>query len=310
MLRSRRHPRFWLPIVGALAAAWVVGCGDDVEVGADNPDAGTSGAGATGSGADGSATGGASGGAAIGECQGKVYQCGDLLDNDGDGLVDAQDPDCLGPCDNTEESYYGGIPGQNNAPCRQDCYFDQDTGPGNDECYWNHQCDKRAVAPAFPPSGDGKCFFDAQAKTAGTNASCAQLEAAQPAQCASYCGPLTPNGCDCFGCCELPAGGGNFVWLGSTVSNVGSCDRASLSDPEKCKPCTPVPSCLNDCAECELCIGKEALPAKCTPPTDAGTDAGSVDQCPPGIQVCGLAGQPACPPGAYCITGCCRQVPR
>lgn len=35
-------------------------------------------------------------------CPKQVYQCGDLIDNDGDGLIDAEDPDCLGPCDDTE----------------------------------------------------------------------------------------------------------------------------------------------------------------------------------------------------------------
>ena len=288
---------------GALSLA--PACGDDVEVGADKA-GGDAQAGFGGSGAGGGS--GASGGAPVGECQGKVYQCGDLLDNDGDGLTDAADPDCLGPCDNTEDSFYGGIPGQNNAPCRQDCYFDQDTGTGNDECYWNHQCDPLSVAPGFSPSGDSKCGHDPNAKTSGTPKSCAELKASQLAQCESYCGPLTPNGCDCFGCCELPAGSGKHVWLGSTVANVGSCDRDGLTDPSKCKPCTPVPSCFNDCGECELCIGKSTLPAKCTP--DAGLDSGVEEQCPTGVQACGLTGQEPCPPGAYCITGCCRQVPR
>src|SRR5438132_13609674 len=35
-------------------------------------------------------------------CAGHVLQCGDCVDNDGDGLVDSHDPECLGPCDNTE----------------------------------------------------------------------------------------------------------------------------------------------------------------------------------------------------------------
>jgi hypothetical protein len=37
-------------------------------------------------------------------CDRQVYQCGDLIDNDGDGLIDALDPDCLGPCDDNEGS--------------------------------------------------------------------------------------------------------------------------------------------------------------------------------------------------------------
>src|SRR5262245_35999596 len=54
------------------------------------------------------------GGAVIVEvaCQGHVYACGNTIDDDGDGLIDAQDPDCLGPCDDTEDSYFGGISGQ------------------------------------------------------------------------------------------------------------------------------------------------------------------------------------------------------
>src|SRR5262249_52372790 len=72
-------------------------------------------------------------------CQGKVYACGDCADNDGDGRFDSDDPDCLGPCDNTESGALTlGIPGGNNAPCKADCYFDQDTGTGNDSCYWDH----------------------------------------------------------------------------------------------------------------------------------------------------------------------------
>ena len=63
-------------------------------------------------------------------CQGKTYQCGDCIDNDNDGRVDDEDPDCLGACQNNEAGYFGKIPGQNNAPCKADCYFDQDTGGG------------------------------------------------------------------------------------------------------------------------------------------------------------------------------------
>src|SRR5688500_14995939 len=56
------------------------------------------------------------------DCQGHVYQCGNLADDDMDGLIDYQDPDCLGACDDTEESLYGGIPGQAGPPCAVDCY--------------------------------------------------------------------------------------------------------------------------------------------------------------------------------------------
>jgi len=67
-------------------------------------------------------------------CQGKLYQCGNCLDDDNDGLYDSQDPDCLGACQNNEKGFFGNIPGQNNAPCKSDCYWDQDTNSGNDKC--------------------------------------------------------------------------------------------------------------------------------------------------------------------------------
>jgi len=251
-------------------------------------------------------------------CQGHIYQCGDLIDNDGDGLIDAQDPDCLGPCDNTEGSYYGGIPGQNNAPCKMDCYFDQDTGPGNDDCYWNHKCDPNEVAPAYSPEtqSGSQCAYDLKANTPGTPKTCDELYQTQSNTCLSYCGPLTPNGCDCFGCCELPAGGGKYVWLGSVDANgQGSCDLKNVADPTKCHPCEPVKGCLNTCGHCELCVGKTTLPPDCNPSgsstsSGAGAGGGGAGQCDPGVQACGLPGQAPCAAGDYCITGCCQQIPK
>jgi len=58
----------------------------------------------------------------IAPCGNKVYECGDLEDNDGDGLIDSQDEHCLGPCDNTEDSYYADIPGMTGGPCKSDCF--------------------------------------------------------------------------------------------------------------------------------------------------------------------------------------------
>lgn len=246
------------------------------------------GAGSSGAGGSAGAGGGAGGSAGAGgatdggactpvPCQGHVYRCGDCLDNDGDGLLDMADPDCMGPCQDNETSYYGGIPGQNNSPCVQDCYWDQDTGAGNDDCYWNHRCDSHEQSPSWYPEPDlgNKCAYDPNAKTPGTSGTCADNYAKQSSTCGSYCGPLTPNGCDCFGCCELPAGSGKWVWLGSTVNGAGSCDEAHATDPTKCHPCEPVAGCLNSCEHCELCIGKPTLPPDCYPPPPDGGTAGA-----------------------------------
>jgi hypothetical protein len=314
-------------------AAWAslpLACGGDADLGAGESGAGAGSATGAAQGGSGTSQGGAgtsqggssyvtgAGGAPTVQapCQGHIYQCGDLIDNDGDGLIDSQDPDCLGPCDNTEDSYHGGIPGQNNAPCKMDCYFDQDTGTGNDDCYWNHKCDPHETAPSYYPEpwNGALCAYDPAAKTPGTNKTCAELDAAQSQLCLDYCGPLTPNGCDCFGCCELPAGGGKFVWLGSVGANENTvCTQAAASDPAVCHPCKPVTACLNDCGKCEYCLGKTTLPPECFDPEGTGGAGGASgnnpDQCLRGVQPCGGPNQLPCPAGQYCITGCCQQVP-
>jgi hypothetical protein len=157
------------------------------------------------------------------------------------------------------------------------------------------------LAPSYPPSGDSQCAYDEAASIPGTNATCADLGSLQSATCLNVCLPLTPNGCDCFGCCELPAGGGHYVWIGSTSGGVGSCDEAHLSDPELCRPCTPVASCFNDCNPCEICAGRTAPASNCVPGTES--------QCPNGQQACGLPGQAACLEQEYCIGGCCAAGP-
>lgn len=299
---------------------------------------GTAGSGTAGSGAS-AGGGGASGGTSAGgttttaaggtggfveaPCVNQTYQCGDTIDNDGDGLIDWQDPDCLGPCDNTEDSFYGGIPGQPGPDCTVDCYWDSNSGSGNDECYWNHQCDPNEKTDPGHPEPASTCPYNQNANTPGTGQTCDQLFTAQSDVCASVCGPLTPNGCDCFGCCELPAGSGKYIWLGSEdeATGQGSCKMEFINDPTKCEPCVPVPGCLNGCDKCELCIGKDTLPPECNPGTGgaggtgggtstggSGGSGGGTGQCPPGVQACGLPGQALCPVDYYCITGCCQPI--
>lgn len=306
-------------------ASLVFACSDNINVasggsGGGAPTVGGAGGASTssftgGTSAGGSATGG-SGGIAppdhIVECQGHVYACGDLVDNDLDGLVDSLDPDCLGPCDNTEDSLFGGIPGQTGPACKVDCYFDQDSGPGNDNCYWSHECDPNEVAPTFypePAEGDQCEYSGPGTVLPPTGKTCAELNAEQSQACHDYCGPLTPNGCDCFGCCELPANSGAFVWLGSEgVDGTTVCTLDKLGDPTICHPCAPVADCLNDCDPCEVCIGKPTPDPGCNPGS-GGAGGGSGSQCPQGVQECGQPNQAACPNLFACVTGCCIEVP-
>jgi hypothetical protein len=326
-------------LAGAAAAG---GCGgSNEEIGKDQPSGGSAGAdggpnGGTSSG--GTSTGGtSSGGTSAGGtgadggggcrktlCQGHEYACGDCADNDRDGKADMDDPDCLGPCHNAENTYYGSIPGQAGPACTVDCYFDQDSGSGNDDCHWNHQCDPLSVGPKYPPEGDPVCAYNPNANTPGTGARCGGTDAGsgmyeeQSTQCKQICGPLTPNGCDCFGCCELPAGGGKYVWLGSETDKVGTCTKADVGNPDKCRPCTPVAGCLNTCQKCELCLGKDTLPDECNPkPTDGGssgsggsggTPSTCNQTCTSGAK-CGNGCGP-CAAGSFCLTGCCAPIPK
>ena len=57
-------------------------------------------------------------------------QCSDGIDNDGDGKIDYDDPECVGPLDNDESSFATGIPGDNMDACKQDCFFDGNSGAG------------------------------------------------------------------------------------------------------------------------------------------------------------------------------------
>lgn len=258
-------------------------------------------------------------------CAGHVLECGDCVDNDGDGKVDPYDPECLGPCDNTEgPGLNGGVGGETGGPCKADCYFDFGNGAGNDDCYWDHRCDPLEVAPSYPPEGED-CAYE-QSRLGSRDCPDAQSDT-----CLDFCLPLTPNGCDCFGCCTFPDlatsgpnGGPAYVWIGNLdAQGNGLCTYQDIQDAAKCPPCTPVMDCVNECGHCEICVGKPTLPPDCYPPPDGGVpDGGITDggvppppdggtlQCPGGEQPCGLAGQDPCPVSYYCITGCCQYVPQ
>lgn len=252
-------------------------------------------------------------------CGSFLYACGDCIDNDADGLTDYEDPDCLGPCHNNEAGFYPMIPGGGGAPCKLDCYYDSNSGSGDDNCEWDARCDplepELGCMYTSPPPADARCA------------------AAQPMACLDFCTPRTPNGCDCFGCCELPARSGSWVYLGTeNAAGDPTCTLDDVTDPILCHPCTPHPTCVNTCGRCELCLGRDpsTIPADCFPPpppvdggtpTDGGTppdgstpvDAGTpIDMGPPPPprcdsthQPCGLPGDPACPASWYCLTGCC-----
>ena len=86
-----------------------------------------------------------------------------------------------------------------------------------------------------------------------TDADCAVSQ-----DCFDFCRPRTPNGCDCFGCCG--------VNVDDTVEYIQIGGDCSLDMIDNCSSCVQQVECLNECGECEICLGKtEAdLPASCS----------------------------------------------
>ena len=238
-------------------------------------------------------------------CDGRLLECGDCVDNDGDGKVDWNDRECLGPCDNTEGpaliSDVGGVTG---STCHVDCYFDygNGTGTGSDDCWWDHQCD-----PLEPEST--VCAYDS---TMASNQHFCPTE--QSPLCEEICLPFTPNGCDCFGCCTFPEldgladdGGPAYVWIGAKdADNAGICTFDDILDESRCPRCTPVENCFNTCDTCEICIGKPTLPPECYEGGD--TDGIPEGLCPDGVEPCDFSAGEPCSAGFYCVSGCCRPT--
>lgn len=278
-------------LVGILLvlSASMTGCsgspkGRESDAGAASDASAADGKGAdTALGTGGSAAGGTSGsGGAGGLTGGKLgtTQCSDGLDNDGDGKIDLLDPECVSPLDNDESSFGTGIPGDNSDACKQDCFFDGNSGMGDDGCQWQLKCD-----PANSGAGAANsCPYDPSFKN---------CPSAQSAKCVANCAPVTPNGCDCFGCCVVPG-------VDHAIRLDPSCTAAAFNDPARCPSCTQQTSCMKTCGKCQLCIGKTTIDPSC-----ATTDGGiPVPTCATGETVCGT--DPSlCGNGTACVTGCC-----
>jgi hypothetical protein len=301
--------------LGSVGVAMVLGlsaCGSSSDAVVKPRDGGTGGTGpGTATGGSGSGgigwpgTGGGAGSVTVG-----TAACSDGMDNDGDGKTDYEDPECVGPLDNDEGTFATGISGDNMDACKQDCFFDGDSGGGNDGCDWQLKCDPSNVGA----TAEKKCPYDADFASKHTME--CSLSNSQSPGCVDFCGKLTPNGCDCFGCCVVP-GATTPIRLSAT------CTADKFDDPNACHPCTQVTACNNPCERCEICIGKTTLPPDCNPnQPDGGTtyDGGTAadggytpppPQCPGTITSCGPGGQvaaTACPAGTGCVTGCCVPI--
>jgi hypothetical protein len=204
------------------------------------------------------------------------------VDDDGDGLIDGQDPHCISSLDNDEASFATGIPGDNMDLVNQDCFFDGNSGAGDDGCNQHVCCILGAPDQASCPYGTSQ--YDP--------AECGQLSP----QCVDVCDAITPPGCDCFGCCTQCNDTGCYdVYINPIISP--NCDVDVLGDPDLCAPCTKTEACGTECEPtgCTLCPGQtEAdLPPEC----------GGTNTCPEGLQTCDITAD--CGSGYFCSNGCC-----
>jgi hypothetical protein len=215
--------------------------------------------------------------------------CSNGLDDDGDGLIDGFDPECTGPLDNDEGSFSTGIPGDNRDPKWQDCFFDGNSGAGDDHCRYATECITGEYEQDHPD-----CVLTQN--------------------CIDFCRRLVPNGCDCFGCCTITADGETLdVMIGNT------CSLDNIDDETACPRCVKSTQCNNTCGECELCPGKtvDDLPDSCTPPPPDGgvPDAGDGGYTPPPPNTCDngeivCSEDVPCPYPYFCSLGCCIEVVR
>ena len=267
-------------ILSVLFLVSVVACGSHSGGSADAP----------GTGSDNDATTSGTGDAPFsGTCTPGGAQCSDCIDNDGDGLIDGFDPECTGPLDRSEASFATGIPGDNIDPVMQDCFFDGNSGAGNDGCNVHVCCLLGATTVAACPIGANRY----------NPADCPPPIGTMPLtqQCIDTCGKLAPPGCDCFGCCTIcdPATSQCYD-IDINPADSPNCNGTNIGDPAACLRCTKSTTCGNSTCggtTCILCPGQTTLPPGC-----------STSTCPAGLTACGGA-NPTCATGTYCSNGCC-----
>jgi len=212
-------------------------------------------------------------------------QCSNCIDDDGDGFTDGFDPHCSSAADDDEGTFATGISGDNIDRYWQDCFYDGNSGGGDDGCRYHTCCLLGAACPSDISSHGGG--FDPMRDC--------EISAA----CIDFCMPAVTPGCDCFGCCE--------IWVDGTAYTVFTnpavapdCTLDVIDDPALCLPCTPTTDCGNPCVpeDCELCPGMtvDDLPAECDP---------TIPVCDPGITPCPTG--TGCPAGFYCSVGCCIE---
>ncbi len=213
------------------------------------------------------------------DCVPGTTECSDCEDNDGDGVADGYDPECTSAADNDEGSFATAIPGDNIDLCLQDCFFDGNSGAGDDGCEMHTCCiigEAACPAMCLPTYNPAMCT--------------------PSPECIATCLPATTAGCDCFGCCTICDSTGCYTVM-TNPAVAPDCTYETISDPLLCPVCTQVIDCADPCDPemCMLCPGQtpEDLPPECT-----GTDCGTATPCTSSAD---------CAADQWCSAGCCIE---
>ena len=262
--------------------ATLVACGHHSNSGTGDPDGG---------GGGGGGDGGIDAPPFSGMCTPGGAQCSNCIDDDGDGRIDGFDPECTGANDNDEATFATGIPGDNKDPVMQDCFFDGDSGAGNDGCNVHVCCLLGAKTKAECPIGANRYNPDDCPPPLGT--------AALPRKCIDTCDKLAPPGCDCFGCCSICDPKTDPLQCYDIVINPvepTGCTPDALGDATRCLRCVKNTQCGAPCGgdTCILCPGQD--------PSDLPMLCNGTSSCPDDQQACPTG---TCPEATYCANGCC-----
>jgi hypothetical protein len=200
----------------------------------------------------------------------RLCACSDGKDNDLDDRADGFDNECTGPFDDDEATFRVNDVREQSTPKCSDCFFDGNPGPGDDRCDVSRDC-----TFVGEPSQGGSC------KTCD----------ATPA-CVERCTTVTPNGCDCFGCCNVLVEGTPVP-----IRLVSTCTMALIREPRACPFCVINDSCFNPCETCEICPGRTLgdLPLSC----NNAVDCGMRKNCTSSAECLGFD---------HCSQGCCVPI--
>ncbi len=179
-----------------------------------------------------------------GDCITGTSQCSDGVDNDNDTTIDLADPECTTACDNDESSFATGQPGDNRDPNWQDCFFDGNSGGGDDRCRYNTCC-------LYPSGSPNEC--SQQQLSSGA---CDVAD-----DCVANCAPAVPPGCDCFGCCTVCGVTGG-------CGDINGCVRIVLL------PTCNFENICTDTVNCPICQQDDECTTQCpTGTTECGVDS-------------------------------------